>query len=34
MPRRRLAQVAGVRGTPGVQILAHGEALALGREVK
>ncbi len=29
-PRRRLAKVAGVRGTPGVQILAHGEALALG----
>ena len=29
MPRRRLARVAAVRGTPGVQILAHGQELAL-----
>jgi L-ascorbate metabolism protein UlaG (beta-lactamase superfamily) len=29
MPRRRLAKVVGVRGTPGVAILAHGQALAL-----
>lgn len=31
MPRRRLAKVAAVRGTPGVTILAHGEALAVGQ---
>ena len=29
MPRRRLAKVAAVRGTPGVSILGHGDALAL-----
>ena len=33
-PRRRLAEVAGVRGTPGEQILAHGEALPLTTRVK
>ena len=32
MPRRRLAQVAAVRGTPGVSILAHGQQLLLGPE--
>jgi L-ascorbate metabolism protein UlaG (beta-lactamase superfamily) len=29
MPRRRLAKVAAARGVQGVQILAHGDALAL-----
>ena len=29
MPRRRLAKVAAVRQTPGVSILAHGQALRL-----
>jgi L-ascorbate metabolism protein UlaG (beta-lactamase superfamily) len=29
MPRRRLAKVAATRGVRGVQILAHGNALAL-----
>jgi L-ascorbate metabolism protein UlaG (beta-lactamase superfamily) len=29
MPRRRLAKIAAVRGTPGVRILRHGEELPL-----